>query len=81
MAFSEDTVRQAWNRAGGKCECGRTSHNHTGGRCNSPLVWENRSREGVGAWEANHRTRVESGGDDSLSNCEILCWPCHAKTL
>lgn len=82
MAFSEQTVTLAWRRSGGKCECTRALHDHGYGRCNKDLVWENRGREsGRGAWEAHHRTSVESGGSDNLSNCEILCWDCHSKTL
>lgn len=80
MAFSEETVKQAWGRAGGKCECGRLLHLHPNVRCNKALVWGNRGKRGErGCWEAHHRTAVESGGDDSLSNCEILCCECHDK--
>ncbi len=80
MAFSEETVRQAWQRADGKCECTRSAHSHAYGRCSKELVWENRGREsGRGAWEAHHKTSVESGGSDALSNCEILCWDCHSR--
>ena len=80
MAFSEETVSQAWQRAEGKCECRRSAHNHTYVRCSKELVWENRGREsGRGAWETHHKTSVESGGSDSLSNCEILCWNCHSR--
>jgi len=81
MAFSEETVRKAWTRAEGKCECRRERHKHSYTRCNKQLVWENRGRDGPGKWEAHHRTAVASGGDDSLSNCEILCWDCHSQTL
>ncbi len=80
MAFSDETVRQAWQRAGGKCECTRKTHSHSG-RCNKTLSWGNRGRSGMGAWEAHHRTSAESGGTDALSNCEILCWDCHSGTL
>lgn len=80
MAFSEDTVSQAWRRAGGKCECTRSIHSH-GSRCSKQLVWANRGRDGVGSWEAHHRVSVDSGGSDVLSNCEILCWDCHSRTL
>ena len=79
MAFSEETVKEAWKRARGKCECRRITHNHQYVRCNKELVWENRGREtGRGAWEAHHKS---STGGDSLSNCEILCWDCHSKTF
>ena len=78
MAFTDETVRRAWNRAGGRCECRRKTHDHSYVRCNKNLVWGNRGRDGRGAWEAHHRV---SGGSDGLSNCEILCWDCHSKTL
>ncbi len=77
MAFSNEVVKQAWQRAGGKCECRRNDHNHDYVRCSKQLVWENRGREGRGAWEAHH---INSNGGDVLSNCEILCWDCHKKT-
>jgi hypothetical protein len=78
MAFSDDVVEQAWGRAGGKCECTRTTHGHWG-RCNTPLLWAARGREGWGAWEAHH---IDGNpNNDFLTNCEILCWPCHKKTL
>ena len=78
MDFSDETILQAWKRADGKCECERTSHNHSG-RCGKELVWENHGREGSGAWEAHH---INSEGGEELSNCEILCWePCHRLTL
>lgn len=82
MAFSNETVGQAWKRAGGRCECKRLLHFHPNRRCNKDLAWENRGkREKRGCWEAHHITAVDSGGDDSLSNCEILCCECHDRTL
>ena len=81
MAFSQTVVDDAWARSGGYCECRRRSHEHHYVRCNKQLVYGNRGREGRGCWEANHRHRVESGGSDALSNCEILCWDCHAATF
>jgi 5-methylcytosine-specific restriction endonuclease McrA len=80
MAFSSETVKSAWYRAGGRCQCTRLTHMHVG-PCGALLMWANRGREGRGAWEANHRARVESGGSDALSNCEILCWECHRLTF
>jgi len=76
--FPEDVVRQAWTRAGGRCECQGASHLY--GRCNRELVWENRGREtGTGAWEAHHIVSQETGGAPILSNCEILCWDCYRR--
>ena len=74
--FSEEVVAEAFNRFGSRCECRRISHLH-GYRCPRLLVFQARGRERLGAWEAHHR---DSNGDDSLSNCEILCWPCHKAT-
>jgi len=78
MAFSDDVVRRAWNNAGGRCQCRRKNHNHLYVRCNKQLVWANRGRSGRGAWEAHHRVSTRG---DGLSNCEILCWDCHSRTL
>ncbi len=77
MAFSEQTVEQAWKSAGAKCECRRKYHDHSYGRCGKELARSNRGREGRGAWEAHH---ISSSGGDGLSNCEILCWDCHKRT-
>lgn len=79
MAFPESIVKKAWERAGGKCECRRKTCGHSG-RCNKQLVWDNRGEGPRGAWEAHHITAVASGGDDTLSNCEILCLECHKNT-
>lgn len=79
--FPEDVVRRAWNRAGGRCECERKTHRHPYGRCGKQLVWENRGREGRGAWEAHHIVSQDAGGPSTYSNCKILCWDCHSRTL
>jgi len=81
MAFTEAVVEQAWKRAGVKCECRRWTHNHGVLRCNQELVFVNRGpeREGrQGRWEPH---RVNHKGDDTLSNCEILCWDCYKRCL
>ena len=73
MAFTEAVVEQAWNRAGVKCECRRWAYNHGILRCNQELVFVNRVPEREdrqGRWEPH---RVNHKGDDTLSNCEILC--------
>ena len=80
MAFSDSVVQQAWQRSGGCCECVRSTHGHAG-RCDVRLIWGARGNDKVlGGWEAHHKTSVEAGGSDALSNCEILCIPCHEKT-
>ena len=73
MAFSEDTIIQAWVRCGGRCECRRSNHDHASERCPKRLEIANRGRAGDGAWEAH---TVNAAGGDGLSNCEILCWSC-----
>ncbi len=74
--FSESTVEAAWNRAGGKCECRRSTCGHAY-RCNKSLRWASRGSESELGWEAHHINRYGSG---VLSNCEILCQDCHKKT-
>ena len=81
MTFSENTVRLAWIRAGGRCECKRFCKEHFLRQCKKELVWDNRGREGDGAWEAHHKVSILNLGGDNLSNCEILCWECHKNTL
>lgn len=81
MAFSGQTVWEAWLRSKGRCECMLPTHGHSG-TCGRPLRWEERGREGgLNAWEAHHRTSPQMGGDDSLDNCEILCWRCHKARM
>jgi 5-methylcytosine-specific restriction endonuclease McrA len=76
MAFSESVVKQAWDRSGGKCECKRAAHGHTG-RCNHTLLWSSQGKDTDFGWEAHH---INANGPDTLSNCEILCQTCHKKT-
>lgn len=72
MAFTEATKQAALTRAGRQCECRRLScTEHTTVRCTTRLT---------GRWHAHHVTAVSSGGDDSLSNCQALCIPCHEQT-
>jgi 5-methylcytosine-specific restriction endonuclease McrA len=73
MAFSEETKQAAFRRAGGRCECGRLSCTvHKTFHCGVALA--------SGSWHAHHKTAVASGGSDALSNCEVLCIPCHKQT-
>ncbi len=77
IPFSEEVVRQAWNRSDGKCECRRNICGHNG-RCNKELLWSSRGSESKYGWEAHH---IIAGGSDNLSNCEILCVECHKNTF
>jgi len=78
VAFSETTKQQAFLRAGGRCECVRTTCRHHTGRCNRVLDPNNRALRQT--WEAHHRMAVAAGGMDIASNCEILCTQCHQNT-
>lgn len=74
--FPLSVVQAAWTRAAGRCECKRVTCGHSH-RCNKPLQWNLRGSEAAGGWESHH---VDSNGADTLSNCEILCQPCHKNT-
>lgn len=67
MAFSQETINQAWRRSGAKCE-----------NCNKALDSQN-SKFGM-QWHAHHIKSVDAGGSNGLVNCKILCVPCHEKT-
>lgn len=71
MAFSESTKDLAFKRSGGRCECERESHGHTG-RCPTRVT-----RHGA---QYHHKHAESLGGSDSLSNCEVLCVRCHKQT-
>ena len=48
MAFSPDVINAAWKRAGGKCECARTTCPHHTGRCKKHSIHIIGSREESG---------------------------------
>jgi len=73
MAFSTSVINQAWDKSGGRCECTRTDHGHSG-RCSRELLKVRRGVESPYGWEAHH---IVAGGGDDLSNCEILCLTCY----
>jgi len=77
MAFDQSIIGAAWRRAGGRCECMLKVCGHSG-RCNKLLDPKN---EKVGMkWHAHHIVSQDAGGDDTLSNCKILCVDCHENT-
>lgn len=78
MAFSQETIDQAWDRAGGRCECIRQCPQHPGRRCGR-ILDPNNQKPGQ-EWHAHHRISEDADGSDSLSNCEILCVGCHENT-
>jgi hypothetical protein len=76
MGFNDRVLREAWRRAGGRCECTRTTHDHYG-RCNEPLIWKNRDKAGRGGW----LERSKSGHyEDAVKDCQILCLDCYTLT-
>jgi hypothetical protein len=77
MTFSDRVLREAWRRAGGRCECRRSTHDHYG-TCNEPLVWESKGREGQGKWQAHSRSGLY---EDSVKDCQLFCWGCHILTI
>ena len=77
MAFPEDVVKDAWELVEGKCECNRTLHHHTEGRCNKHMIWESRGQIGWGGWKPCPIDGNEA--HNNLSNCEILCFECHSR--
>ena len=75
MAFSQEIKDAAWRRAGGRCECRRTTCRHTSdytGRCTAPLA--------AYGWDAHHVQSQLASGADTLANCEALCLECHKQT-
>ena len=71
MPFSESVKSQAFARARGWCECKRQGHGHIG-RCATTVTR---------ATAQFHHVHAQAlGGHDGLSNCEVLCRPCHVAT-
>lgn len=66
--FPQSVKTLALIRAGLQCECVRR-HPHHFVRC--------ANRTGL---EFHHKTAEVLGGGNSLSNCEVLCVPCHRLT-
>jgi hypothetical protein len=77
MAWSEETLRRAWELARGRCECMREKHGH-GVRCGRALVWGKHSLIGEEGWEARP---WEPAAGDGPENVELLCMPCYQRVL
>ena len=73
--FSRKTRRQAWERANGACEGERLACDGALGagyaRCAAPID--------LGRFEYDHQIPDWMGGDNSLSNCVVLCLQCHTE--
>jgi hypothetical protein len=66
--FSKDTKRQALERSGKRCESARVPSLADIG-CNRILR--------IGDFNYDHIQADGIGGDNSLSNCAVLCADCH----
>ena len=80
--FTDATLRTAFERAGGRCECTRKEcdEEHEG-RCPATFKWSDRgSSDDPDAWQGHHWIAQAKGGTDNPANCEILCVPCHIGT-
>jgi hypothetical protein len=62
VAFSDEIVREAWKRSGGKCE-----------RCGSALLWTLQGGELSGGWRVCRKTLW---APDVIANAEIRCAAC-----
>ena len=81
ISFSDATIRMAFGRCGARCECTDGTHEHnkdtrTEDKCNQPLVFDNRGKDGFGGWEA-YPGDVDAG--DNPSNCTIICMDCYKQ--
>ncbi len=65
-----------WERAGGKCECCRQSHNHSYIRCNKKLIREMQDKPASGGWKLYQHFAY--GGNDP-SAYAVYCWECYQK--
>jgi 5-methylcytosine-specific restriction enzyme A len=82
--FSRKTRRQAWERANGQCEgmVARLDADNNPEIYNGQVVLERCTAPiDLGRFEYDHEIPDWMGSDNSLSNCTVLCLPCHeAKT-
>ena len=74
MAFSESTLKEAWEKAGGQCECSRRTHRHFYTPCGRLLNWAKRGEAAEGGWQARE---IDSFSGDKADNCLILCIECY----
>lgn len=79
-AFDDLTVKKAFKRSGGRCECTNTSCGHTG-QCSARFAFDDRATsDDESGWQAHHIKAQADGGSDAGSNGRILCVPCHKNT-
>jgi len=72
--FPDSVVKEAWKRAGGRCECKSSEHRHMG-RCLEILQENKRGMSNKDhSWQAFKPKNKEGY---TLANCRILCWDCY----
>lgn len=76
MEFPLMVVEEAWERAGGRCECHHSAHGHHI-PCGRPLKLESRDSDNRDGWVAHAH---DKDGTRTLDNCEILCYRCYKQT-
>ena len=81
MQFAEDTVRLAFIRCEGLCQCTDEEHPHGHFTCRTRLEWGERGNEAEGGWETKAIRPDEIGGAGNPDNCRILCWNCYRKVI
>ena len=88
MPFSDETVRERFACAGGRCECElHGCHSPRSGRCQALLIPPGLDDYfllrliGWVDWHALGASSEHDGGPDTLENCRVLCAPCNARAL
>jgi hypothetical protein len=71
-----EVFEKIWQRSGGKCECARTSHNHSYIRCNKKLIIESQDKPVAGGWKLYQHFAY--GGND-MNAYAVYCWECYQK--
>lgn len=79
MDFPDDTIRRAFIRSRGICECSHEAHGHQLSQCHIHVDWEKRGEKDEGGWEAKAIRPDEVGGAGNPDNCLILCWTCYRR--
>ena len=77
VPFSPTTIKQAWDRCKGICECTNTAHGR-GKRCSTRLLWTLQGGQAGAGWRACRKT---TWGMDGLENCEIRCARCQGPMI
>lgn len=68
--FAEKAVRDAFTRAGGRCQCKACGCDHDG-QCGKTFKWDERGNDDHN-WQAHHMQGQAAGGSDGTMNCKIL---------